>query len=81
MDYSQQRKFAEDLARALDDMDSLAWYEATVQEYNYKFLRDTLIRVLKTRNIRNKGAYFNTLVRINGKKSRMRGSFESELFD
>lgn len=81
MDYSLQMKFAEDLARALDDMNSLAYYESLVQEYTPRFLRETLLKVIEMKNVRNKGAYFNKLVQINGKKCRVRHSFEKEMFD
>ena len=76
MDYYKQRKFAEDLSTILEDPDSLAYYDSLTQKYSWLFLRKTAAKVINTPNIRNKGAYFNTLVQMNGKKFRLRPPFE-----
>lgn len=81
MEYSKMREFARDLATILDDLESLAYYENLAQQYVWLFLRKTASKVISTPNVKNKGAYFNKLVQLNGKRHKWRPSFEKEEYE
>jgi hypothetical protein len=69
MDNPKLRSLAYELARTLDDLDSLAAYEIFVFKYNEAFLRKVLNRVMALPNAkikRTRGALFTFLVQQNG---------------
>lgn len=57
-----------ELAEKLNDTKGLPFYRKCTIWYEEDFLRDKLAIVLSMRNIRNKGAYFTTLISDHAKK-------------
>ena len=65
MTQTEEKQFACELAKALDDIEAIQIYSYYVQQFPENVLRKTLLKVLslpecKTRNI--KGALFNYLI-------------------
>lgn len=66
----EEQKIAEEIARALNDLDAVPLYVSYVRKYPLEFLQHTLMKVLSIpeANIRkSRGAYFTYLVQKNGK--------------
>ena len=74
-----EKILAEELKFDLEDESSAAYYENIVKEYQHQFLRETKMKALLADNVRNRGAYFNKLVQINGKKHRTRRSGQEQI--
>ncbi len=62
---------AYEIAKALDDMGSLAVHEGLVEKYSEEFLLETLHKVLsiKPGKIHNLGAYYTSIVKRNARNS------------
>lgn len=62
---SQQEKLAIEIARTLNDMDSIQWHRQMVMKYSEEYLRKKLMKVMSIpdENVQTtRGAIYNSLI-------------------
>ena len=66
MSQSKEEKLAYEIAHALHDTDSIAQHIKFAHKYSEEHLKAVLMKVLSAKNIRNKGAYYTSIINRNG---------------